>query len=92
MENLITPVVGGDLPPPGRHSARYDWASHADGNWHQWRSGPTDENPADSQRAADRLRLAAAAWAKRRGGYSESRWTKHGRCVWIAIHLPRGDE
>jgi hypothetical protein len=86
--DLIEPVAGAAPPPERRRQARYDWASHADGQWHQWREAPQGEDPRESMRAVNRLRLSAAAWAQRRGGWSESRWIDNGRQVWIAIHLP----
>ena len=91
MTELITPVAGGP-PPAARRQARYDWANHADGAWHQWRDASPDEDPQESARAADRIRLAARAWATRRGGYAETRQANNGRAVWVAIHLPSGGE
>lgn len=85
MNNLITPVEGGSPPP---RASRYDWASAANGEFHQWRDAPEGETAIDSKRALHRLRLSAREWAARRGGTIESRSANNGRQVWIAIHLP----
>lgn len=90
MAKMISPIPG-SAPPPAVTRSRYDWQSHADGEFYLWRDAPEGEPVVDSRRGYHRLKISAREWAARRGGTIKTRQTNNGRQVWIAIHLPDQD-
>lgn len=91
MEHRTAPAERGETHQrPPRSYVRYPWHTIEIGKWQRWLHLPDETTDADARRKADSLRIAARAYAERRGLQVESRSTRGKRSVELLFAQKEG--